>query len=103
GYVYTAPNVINEIPNGSSEITGNFTIEEAQDLANILKAGALPAPTRIVEEAIIGPTLGKEAQRQGIISIISGLALVVVFMIAYYLRGGIIADLALIFNIFFIL
>ena len=102
-YVYTAPNVINEIPNGSSEITGNFTIEEAQDLANILKAGALPAPTRIVEEAIIGPTLGKEAQRQGIISIVSGLTLVVLFMIAYYLRGGLIANLALVFNIFFIL
>ena len=102
-YVYTAPNVINEIPNGSSEITGNFTIEEAQDLSNILKAGALPAPTRIVEEAIIGPTLGQEAIRQGVISIISGLAIVIVFMVAYYLRGGLIANLALIFNVFFIL
>lgn len=103
GYVYTAPNVINEIPNGSSEITGNFTIEEAQDLSNILKAGALPAPTRIVEEAIIGPTLGQEAIRQGVISIVAGLVIVVVFMIAYYAKGGLIANLALVFNVFFIL
>ncbi|MDN4164533.1 protein translocase subunit SecDF [Cytophagales bacterium LB-30] len=102
-YVYTAPNVNGEIPNGQSEIAGNFTIEEAKDLANVLKAGALPAPTKIVEEGIIGPTLGKEAQAQGIISIIGGLGLVVLFMIAYYYRGGFVANIALIFNIFFIL
>jgi SecD/SecF fusion protein len=103
GYVYSAPNVVTEIPNGSSQITGNFSLEESKDLANILKAGKLPAPTRIVEEAVIGPTLGKEAQKQGVISIVAGLAIVVLFMIAYYSRGGFIANLALVFNIFFIL
>jgi SecD/SecF fusion protein len=103
GYVYSAPNVVTEIPNGSSQITGNFTLEESKDLANILKAGKLPAPTRIVEEAVIGPTLGKEAQHQGVISIVAGLAIVVLFMVAYYFRGGLIANIALVFNIFFIL
>ncbi|GJM28634.1 MAG: protein translocase subunit SecDF [Cyclobacteriaceae bacterium] len=102
-YVYSAPGVEQEIPNGSSVISGNFTIDEASDLANVLKAGALPAPTRIVQEAIIGPTLGKEAQSQGINSILIGLAVVVVFMIAYYARGGFVANLALLFNVFFIL
>ncbi len=102
-YIYSAPGVEEEIPNGSSVISGNFTIEEASDLANVLKAGALPAPTRIVQEAIIGPTLGKEAQSQGINSILIGLAVVVVFMIFYYARGGFVANLALLFNVFFIL
>ncbi len=102
-YVYTAPNVNGEIPNGSSEISGNFSNEEAEDLANILKAGSLPAPTRIVEEAVVGPTLGKEAQRQGVTSIVAGLLIVVVFMIFYYAKGGIVANVALLFNIFFIL
>lgn len=101
--VYSAPVVQGEIPNGNSSISGNFTINEAQDLANILEAGALPAPTRIVEEAIVGPSLGKEAQQQGITSILVGLALVVVFMLAYYAKGGLIANIALVFNIFFIL
>ena len=103
GYVYSAPNVITEIPNGNSQITGSFTIEESKDLANILKAGKLPAPTRIVEEAVIGPTLGKEAQKQGVISIVAGLAIVVLFMISYYSKGGFVANIALVFNIFFIL
>ena len=102
-YVYTAPVVQSEIPSGQSEITGNFTIEEAKDLANILKSGSLPAPTKIVEEAIIGPTLGKEAQNQGIISMVAGLVLVVLFMVAYYSKGGFVAIAALVFNIFFIL
>lgn len=102
-YVYTAPMVNGEIPNGQSEISGNFTLLEAQDLANILKSGSLPAPTQIVEESIIGPTLGKEAQSQGIISMIAGLVLVVLFMAAYYSKGGLVAIAALIFNIFFIL
>lgn len=102
-YVYTAPNVGVEIANGSSLISGNFTVEEAEDLANILKAGSLPAPTRIVEEAVVGPTLGKEAQRQGITSIVAGLVIVVLFMIAYYAKGGLVANVALVFNIFFIL
>lgn len=102
-YVYTAPTVQGEIPSGQSEITGNFSIEEAKDLANILKSGSLPAPTKIVEEAIIGPTLGKEAQKQAVISMVAGLVLVVLFMIAYYSKGGLVAIAALVFNIFFIL
>jgi SecD/SecF fusion protein len=102
-YVYSAPVVNSEIPNGKSIIQGNFTMEEAKDLANILKAGSLPAPTRIVEEAIIGPTLGKEARAQGIISIVAGLGMVLIFMVAYYSKGGFIANIALVFNIFFIL
>jgi len=102
-YVYTAPNVVGEIPNGSSSISGSFSIEEATDLANVLKAGTLPAPTRIVEEAVVGPTLGKEAQTQGITSIIAGLAIVVVFMMFYYAKAGVVANVALLFNIFFIM
>jgi SecD/SecF fusion protein len=102
-YVYTAPNVNGEIPSGSSQITGNFSVEEADDLANILKAGSLPAPTKIVEEAVIGPTLGSKAQAQGVTSILGGLAIVVVFMVFYYAKGGLVANIALLFNIFFIL
>ncbi|MCC9165961.1 protein translocase subunit SecDF [Pontibacter harenae] len=102
-YVYSAPNVNEAITGGQSSISGNFTIEEAQDLANILKAGKMPAPTRIVEEAVVGPSLGQEAINQGLISTLAGLVLVVIFMIAYYSRGGFIADLALLFNVFFIL
>ncbi len=101
--VYSAPVVNGEIPNGNSQISGNFTVEEAKDLANILKAGSLPAPTRIVEEAIVGPTLGEIARNQGLISTLAGLALVVIFMVIYYAKGGWVANLALLFNIFFIL
>ncbi|MDN5216265.1 protein translocase subunit SecDF [Fulvivirgaceae bacterium BMA12] len=100
--VISAPNVSSEIPNGQSVISGNFTIEETGDMANLLKAGKLPAPTRIVSEAIIGPTLGQQAQSQGITSIIIGLAIVVIFMIFYYAKGGLVANAALVFNIFFI-
>ncbi len=102
-YVYTAPTVQGEIPNGNSQITGSFLLEEAKDLALVLKAGSLPAPTRIVEEAIIGPTLGKVAWNQGIISMGCGLAITILFMVAYYAKGGLVANFALLFNIFFIL
>ena len=101
-YVYSAPVVQGEIPNGNSSISGNFTVEEAQDLANILKAGKMPAPTRIVEEAIVGPSLGQEAINQGLLSSVAAMAIVVIFMIFYYSKGGFVADLALLFNIFFI-
>ena len=102
-YVYSAPQVSTEIPDGNSQISGNFSIEEAKDLANILKTGSLPAPVKIVEEAIVGPTLGKQAQQQGIFSIMVGLGLVLLFMIGYYATGGVIANLALLFNVVFIL
>jgi len=101
-YVYSYPNVKSEISGGMSSISGNFTPEEAKDLANILKAGKLPAPARIVEEAIVGPSLGAEAIQAGLISIISGLLLVLVFMIVYYAKAGIVANVALFANIFFI-
>jgi SecD/SecF fusion protein len=102
-YVYTAPSVQGEIPNGNSQITGSFEPDEAKDLANVLKAGSLPAPTRIVEEAIVGPTLGQVAANQGLISMAAGLGLVVIFMVAYYSKAGWVANIALLFNIFFIL
>src|SRR5688572_1775292 len=101
--VYSAPSVNGEIPNGNSQISGNFTPEEAKDLANVLKAGSLPAPTKIVEEEIIGPTLGEVARNQGLFSVVCGLALVVIFMVGYYGKGGAVANLSLIFNLFFIL
>ncbi len=101
-YVYSYPNVQGEISGGMSSISGNFSTDEAKDLANILKAGKLPAPARIVEEAIVGPSLGAEAVSSGVLSMISGLMLVVLFMIAYYARGGVIATVALAANIFFI-
>ena len=102
-YVYSAPTVQGEIPNGNSQITGAFTQEEAKDLATALKAGSLPAPTRIVEEMVVGPTLGQVAQNQGLISMAAGLGIVVLFMIAYYSKGGMVANISLLFNIFFIL
>lgn len=101
--VYSAPSVNGEIPNGNSQISGQFTEEEAKDLANVLKAGSLPAPTTIIEEAIVGPTLGEVARNQGLWSIVCGLALVVIFMIGYYGKSGGVANIALVFNIFFIL
>lgn len=101
-YVYSYPNVKSEISGGMSSISGNFTIDEAKDLANILKAGKLPAPARIVEEAIVGPSLGAEAISAGLISIIGGMLLVLVFMIVYYAKAGIVANVALFANIFFI-
>ena len=102
-FVYSAPTVQGEIPNGNSQITGAFTQEEAKDLATALKAGSLPAPTRIVEEMVVGPTLGQVAQNQGLLSMVAGLGIVVLFMVAYYSKGGMVANISLLFNIFFIL
>jgi SecD/SecF fusion protein len=102
-YVYSAPVVQGEIPNGSSSISGNFSIDEAKDLANILKAGKLPAPTRIVEEAVVGPSLGKEAIESGISSVLVGLIAVIIFMVFYYSTGGGVADIALFVNMFLLL
>lgn len=102
-WVYSAPVVNQEILNGSSQISGNFTTEGAKDLASILQTGSLPAPLRIVEEAIIGPSLGKSAQNQGIIATVVGLGVVLIFMMIYYARGGMVANFALLFNLLFIL
>ncbi len=101
-YVYSSPNVNSEIAGGRSSITGgNMSIEEAQDLSNILKAGKLPAPARIVQEEIVGPSLGAEAISAGLNSFILAFLLVLIYMIFYYNRAGWIADLALLTNIFF--
>ncbi|MES2730737.1 MAG: protein translocase subunit SecDF [Bacteroidota bacterium] len=102
-YVQSAPTVQNEIPNGSSSITGNFTVDEAKDLALKLKAGKMPAPTRIVEEAVVGASLGQDSIVQGLVSMVVGLGLIIVFMLIYYSSGGMVANLALLFNIFFII
>jgi SecD/SecF fusion protein len=101
--VYSAPTVQSEIPNGRSSINGSFTNEEAIDLANILKSGKLPAPTRIVEEAIVGPSLGQEAISQGLLSMVASFIIIILFMIAYYGKSGMISDLAVFANVFFIL
>jgi SecD/SecF fusion protein len=101
--VYSDPVVQSEITGGNTSISGNFTIDEAQDLAQVLKAGKLPAPTRIVEEAVVGPSLGKEAINQGLYSSLAGLLIIMVFMTLYYGRAGLVADAALLFNMFLIL
>ncbi|TAH24765.1 MAG: protein translocase subunit SecDF [Cytophagales bacterium] len=102
-YAVSAPTVQNEIPNGSSSITGNFTYEEAKDLASKLKAGKMPAPVRIVEEAVVGPSLGKESINKGLLSILASFIFVVIFMIAIYNRAGWVADLAVIVNFILLL
>jgi SecD/SecF fusion protein len=101
--VFSAPSVNGQIPNGNSVITGNFTREEANDLASVLKAGSLPVPTKIVEETSVGPTLGAESIRNGIISIIVGFLIIILFMFVVYNASGWVADLAVILNLIFLL
>ncbi len=101
-YVYSFPTVQNEIPNGNSSITGKFTIEEAKDLANILKTGKLPALTKIVSEDVVGPSLGREAINSGMLSFIFAFLLVLFYMQLYYNRSGFVANIALIVNLFFL-
>jgi len=101
--VYSFPVVQGEISGGISSITGNFDEREADDLVNILKAGRLPAPAHIVEESIVGPTLGKESIHSGLISFLVALMLVLVFMFIYYNQAGMVADIAMIVNVFFVL
>lgn len=102
GLVYSYPNVQGEIPNGMSSISGIGDLNEAKDLANILKAGKLPAPARIVEEEVVGPSLGAEAVSAGLWSFVIAFILVLVYMILFYNRAGWVANLALLTNIFFI-
>ena len=101
-YVYSFPTVQAQISGGRSSITGNFTVNEAKDLANILKSGKLPAPARIIEEAIVGPSLGEEAINAGLKSFIFALVIVLIYMIFYYNRAGLVSNVALLANIFFI-
>ena len=101
--VYSYPVVNGEIPNGRSSISGGgMTIEEAQDLANILKAGKLPAPARILEEQVVGPTLGKESVQKGMWSMVFAFILVLAYMVFFYKKAGFVADIALLVNVFFL-
>ncbi len=102
GYVYSFPRVQGEIPGGNTQITGSFSVEEAQDLANILKAGKLPAPARIIQADVVGPSLGKEAVQAGLWSFVVAMLIVLAYMIFYYSQAGIAANVALIANMFFI-
>ena len=101
GYVYSFPTVQSEIAGGNSQITGNFTVEEAKDLANTLKSGKMPAPARIIEESVVGPSLGREAIQSGLWSFALGFVLILIYMIFYYgWIPGLIADAALVCNVF---
>ena len=99
--VYSYPGVNEEIPSGRSQISGNFTVEEAKDLANILKAGKLPAPARVIEENVVGPSLGQEAITSGLWSFIIAFCLVLIYMLFFYSKAGLAADIALLVNILF--
>lgn len=101
-YVYSFPVVNSEISGGSSEISGNFTPQEAKDLANVLKSGKMPAPARIISSQVVGPSLGEESINSGLISFLIAFIVVMIYMILYYRSAGIVADLALLANIFFI-
>ena len=100
--VYSAPNIQDRISGGKAVITGHFTLEEATDLAIALRAGSLPAPVKIIEERTVGPTLGADSVRKGLVSMLVGGALVVLFMVIYYKGAGLIADIALVVNILLI-
>lgn len=102
GYVYSAPRVNSEIPNGHSSITGNFTIQEAKDLANVLKSGKLPAPARITQEAVVGPSLGQDSINSSMTSFVIAFCLVLVYMMIFYNKAGWVASMALITNLFFL-
>ena len=99
GMVYSYPNVQSEITGGSSQITGNFTLEEAEDLANVLKSGKLPAPATIIQEQVVGPSLGAESINAGLISFIIAFVLVLIYMVFFYQGAGLVADIALLCNV----
>jgi preprotein translocase subunit SecD len=101
--VYSAPVIQERIGGGRASISGNFDIKEARDLAIVLRAGALPAPVEILEERTVGPSLGSDSIRQGVISFMVGSSLVIFFMLAYYKGAGALADVALLFHILFLL
>ena len=103
-YVYSAPNVQNEITGGNSQITGHFTPEDTRDLANVLKSGKMPAPANIVSDEIVGPSLGQESIRQGLWSMIFAFIALMLYMVSMYgFRPGMVANCALLFNLFFTL
>ncbi|MBR1407231.1 MAG: protein translocase subunit SecD [Bacteroidales bacterium] len=99
GLVYSYPNVQNEITGGNSQITGNFDVQEAEDLANVLKSGKLPAPATIIQEQVVGPSLGSASIRAGLISFVIAFLLVLIYMVFFYQGAGLIADVALLCNV----
>ncbi len=99
GMVYSYPTVQSEIAGGSSQITGNFTLEEAEDLANVLKSGKLPAPATIIQEQVVGPSLGAESINAGLISFVIAFLLVLIYMVLFYQGAGLVADVALLCNV----
>ena len=101
--VYSAPNIKNQITGGNSQISGNFTLEEAKDLGNILQAGSLPASSKIVSAEVVGPSLGQEAINSSLLAFGCAFALVLIWMVFYYSRAGIYANVALIINLLFLL
>ena len=102
GMVYSYPTVQSEISGGSSQITGNFTLEEAEDLATVLKSGKLPAPATIIQEQVVGPSLGAESINAGLISFVIAFVLVLIYMVLFYQGAGLIADVALLVNVLFL-
>ncbi|MBR6685857.1 MAG: protein translocase subunit SecDF [Paludibacteraceae bacterium] len=103
GMVYSFPNVNTEITGGRSEISGNFTPQEAKDLANVLKSGKMPAPSRIIQEDVVGPSLGQEAITKGLISFVIAFFAVMIYMMVYYgFKPGLVVDGALLVNVFFL-
>lgn len=102
--VYSAPRILTQIDGGNSSITGNFTIEDTKDLANTLNSGKMPAPTRIVQEEVVGPSLGAQSIKQGVISFIVAFVLLMIYMVMLYgFIPGMLANCALLFNLFFTL
>ena len=99
GMVYSYPMVNSKIEGGSSQITGNFTLEEAEDLANVLKSGKLPAPATIIQEQVVGPSLGAESINAGLISFVIAFVLVLIYVILFYQGAGLVADVALLCNV----
>ncbi len=99
GMIYSYPTVNSEITGGSSQITGNFDLQEAEDLANVLKSGKLPAPATIIQEQVVGPSLGAESINAGLISFIIAFCLVLIYMVLFYQGAGLVADLALLCNV----
>ena len=102
GYIYSAPRVNQEITGGHSSISGNFTIQEATDLANVLKSGKLPAPARIIQDTVVGPSLGQESIDASMNSFILAFILVLLYMIFFYSTAGVVASIALVANLFFL-
>ncbi len=103
GNVHSAPVIRERIPSGQAQITGGFTPEEARDLAIVLRAGALPAPVQILEERTVGPSLGADSIRKGVVSTVAGALAVVLFMVVYYRLSGLVADVALLLNLLILL